>query len=75
MTFLKQGNHPRKVFVKVEEQRSLSPPEVKVAMFEWLINARRVLKKRLAIKIFQSKWQKVYSDWFKQQPKPIPEKE
>ena len=39
-------------------------------MFEWFINVREVLKGRLPIKMFWSKYQQVYDEWLKQQPKP-----
>ena len=44
-------------------------------MFEWFINVRGVLKGRLPKKMFRTKCQQVYSEWVKQQPERIPEKE
>ena len=44
-------------------------------MFEWFINVRGVLKGRLPIKIFRSKYQQVYNEWLKQQPEPVREQD
>ena len=55
--------------------RSSKALEVREAMFEWFINVKRVLKGRLAIKIFRSKCEHAYSDRLKQQLELISEEE
>ena len=71
--FLKEKNHPKRGFVKLELRGSTRL--LREAMFEWFINVRGVLKGRLSKKMFRTKCQQVYSEWLKQQPEPIPEEE
>ena len=63
----------KKRFRGSERGRKCKAPEVREAMVEWFINARRVLKGRLPIKMFRSKCQQVYDEWLKQQPETVPE--
>ena len=55
--------------------RKCKAPEVRQAMFEWFVDVRGTRKGRLPIKMFRSKCLKVYEEWLKQQPEPIPENE
>ena len=65
----------KKRFCESGGGRKCKAPEVRDAMFEWFINIRGVLKRRLPIKMFRSKCQQAYDEWLKQQPEPVPEQE
>ena len=66
---------PKERFRESGAGRKCKALEVREAMFEWFINVRGVLKRRLPKKMFRTKCRQVYSEWLKQQPEPIPEEE
>ena len=62
---------PKKRFRASGAGRKCKAPEVREAVFEWFINVRGVLKRRLPKKIFRTMYQQFYSEWLKHKPEPI----